>query len=157
MPAGRSGGNRSDRFRKGNEVSTLEERRQIRDLTASLPGFSAEAPSNRRYAPWKGLVGANAPQLVAALALVGVATVALVVINYFVQLDFVPLIYLVPVVIAATQWGILAVIVAAVAGALSVVFFFSPPLYSLSLSDPQDAIDLTLFLLVAIITGNLAG
>jgi K+-sensing histidine kinase KdpD len=149
-------GNRSDRFRKGNEVSTLEERRQIRDLTASLPGFSAEAPSNRRYAPWKGLVGANAPQLVAALALVGVATVALVVINYFVQLDFVPLIYMVPVVIAATQWGILAAIVAAVAGAVAADFFFYPPLYSLSLSDPQDAIDLTLFLLVAIITGNLA-
>ena len=60
-------------------MSTLEERRQIRDLTALLPGSSAEASSNRRYAPWKELVGANAPPLVATLALVCVATVALAV------------------------------------------------------------------------------
>jgi K+-sensing histidine kinase KdpD len=102
------------------------------------------------------LVGANALPLVATLALVWVATVALVVINYFVQLNFVPLIYMVPVVIAATQWGILAGIVAAVAGTAAADFFFYPPLYSFWLSHPQDAVDLTLFLLVAIITSNLA-
>ena len=102
------------------------------------------------------LVGANALPLVVTLALVWVATVALVVINYFVQLNFVPLIYMVPVVIAATQWGILAGVLAAVAGTAAADFFFYPPLYSFWLSNPQDAVDLTLFLLVAVITSNLA-
>jgi K+-sensing histidine kinase KdpD len=102
------------------------------------------------------LVGANALPLVATLALVWVATVALVVINYFVQLNFVPLIYMVPVVIAATQWGIVAGVLAAVTGTAAADFFFYPPLYSFWLSNPQDAVDLTLFLLVAVITSNLA-
>jgi K+-sensing histidine kinase KdpD len=109
---------RSDRVRKGNDVSTLEERRQIRDPTASQSDSSAEASSNRRYAPWKELVGANAPQLVAAVALVCVATVALVVTNCLVQLSFVPLIYVVPVVIGAARWETLAANVAAAAGAI---------------------------------------
>jgi K+-sensing histidine kinase KdpD len=156
MPAGRSGEETSDRFRKGTDVSALEERRQIRDLTASLPASTADALSRRHRAPWIELVGANALPLVATLALVWVATVALVVINNFVQLNFVPLIYMVPVVIAATQWGILAGIVAAVAGTAAADFFFYPPLYSFWLSHPQDAVDLTLFLLVAVITSNLA-
>ena len=157
MPAGRSGRKDSDRFRKGTVVSALEERRQIRDLTASLPGSAAEAPPNGRNAPpWMELVATNALPVVATLAFVWVATISLVVISYFVQLDFVPLIYMVPVVIAATQWGILAGVVAAIAGTAAADFFFYPPLYSLRLSNPQDAIDLTLFLLVAIITSNLS-
>jgi K+-sensing histidine kinase KdpD len=137
-------------------VSALEERRQIRDLTASLPGSTADASPNRHKAPWIELLGVNALPLVATLALVWVATVVLVVINYFVQLNFVPLIYMVPVVIAATRWGILAGILAAVVSTAAADFFFYPPLYSFWLSNPQDAVDLTLFLLVAIITSNLA-
>jgi K+-sensing histidine kinase KdpD len=137
-------------------VSALEERRQIRDLTASPPGHTADALSGWHKAPWVEVVGANALPLVVTLALVWVATVALVVINYFVQLNFVPLIYMVPVVIAATQWGIVAGVLAAVAGTAAADFFFYPPLYSFWLSNPQDAVDLTLFLLVAVITSNLA-
>jgi K+-sensing histidine kinase KdpD len=147
---------RSDRFRKGTDLSALEERRQIRDLTASLPGSTADPLSSRHTALWIEHVVANALPLAATLALVWVATVGLVVINYFVQLNFVPLIYMVPVVIAATQWGIVPGILAAVAGTTAADFFFYPPLYSFWLSNPQDAVDLTLFLLVAIITSNLA-
>jgi K+-sensing histidine kinase KdpD len=137
-------------------VSALEERRQIRDLTATLPDSTADALSNRHKAAWMEFVGANALPLVATLALVWVATVGLVVVDYFVQLNFVPLIYMVPVVVAATQWGILAGILAAVVSTVAADFFFYPPLYTFWLSNPQDAIDLTLFLLVAIITSNLA-
>jgi hypothetical protein len=72
MLAGRLGG-RSDRVRKGDDVSTLEERRQIRDLTASLPSSSAAVSLNRTFFSGNELVGANAPQLIATLALVCVA------------------------------------------------------------------------------------
>jgi hypothetical protein len=44
MPAGRSGEG-SDRVRKGDDVSTVEERRQIRDLTAPPQGSSVGASS----------------------------------------------------------------------------------------------------------------
>ena len=46
--------------------------------------------------------------------------------------------------------------VAAFAGAAAADFFFYPPLYSFWLQNRQDVIDLLLFLLVAIVTSNLA-
>ena len=61
-----------------------------------------------------------------------------------------------PVVVAATQWGIGSGIVAAVAGAAAADFFFYPPLYTLWIRDPQNVVDLVLFLLIALVTSNLA-
>ena len=90
------------------------------------------------------------------MALVWLATVGLVVINYFVPLNLVTLIYMLPVVVAATQWGLVPGIVAAVAGAAAADFFFYPPLYTLWIHDPQNVVDLILFLLIALVTSNLA-
>ena len=64
--------------------------------------------------------------------------------------------YLVPVLITATRWGIWPAIVAAVAGAAAADFFFFPPYYSFRLDEPQAVIDLLLFLLVALVSGDLA-
>ena len=50
-----------------------------------------------------------------------------------------------PVVVAATQWGVVPGIVAAVAGAAAADFFFYPPLYTFWIRDPQDVIDLILY------------
>jgi len=80
----------------------------------------------------------NAIPIAATLALVWLATISLVVINSFVPLNLVPLIYMLPVVVAATQWGIVPGLVAAVAGAAAADFFFYPPLYSFWLQNPQD-------------------
>jgi two-component system sensor histidine kinase KdpD len=93
---------------------------------------------------------------VAALALVWVATVGLVVVNNFVPLNLVPLVYMLPVALAATQWGIVPGLAAAFAGAAAADFFFYPPLYSFELQNPQDIIDLLMYLLVATVTSNLA-
>jgi K+-sensing histidine kinase KdpD len=92
----------------------------------------------------------------ATFALVWLATVSLVVINYFVPFNLVSLIYMLPVVVAATQWGVGPGIVAAVAGAAAADFFFYPPLYTLWIRDPQNVVDLILFLLIALVTSNLA-
>ena len=92
----------------------------------------------------------------ATLTLVWLATISLVVINYFVPFNLVTLIYLLPVVVAATQWGIGPGIVAAVAGVAAADFFFYPPLYTFWIRDPQNVIDLILFLLIALVTSNLA-
>jgi two-component system, OmpR family, sensor histidine kinase KdpD len=99
---------------------------------------------------------ANAIPIVATLALVWLATISLVVLNSFAPLDLVPLIYMLPVILAATQWGLMPGLVAAVAGAAAADFFFYPPLYSFWLQNPQDVIDLLLYLLVATVASNLA-
>jgi two-component system sensor histidine kinase KdpD len=122
-----------------------------------LPKASAKGAVARDRSGWADFVTANATQVVAALALVWVATVGLVVVNNnFVPLNLVPLVYILPVVLAATRWGIVPGLVAAFAGAAAADFFFYPPLYTFQLQNPQDVIDLLLYLLVAIVTSNLA-
>ena len=90
----------------------------------------------------------------AALALVGAATACLIIVNR--RPHLVPLVYIIPVVIAATRWGTLPGLVAAIAGAAAADFFFYPPVYSFWLDNRRDVIDLLLYLFVAIVTSNLA-
>ena len=70
--------------------------------------------------------------------------------------SLVPVAYLIPVIIAATQWGIWPATLASVAGTGAADFFFVPPFYSFRVDDPQEAVDLLLFLVVALVSSNLA-
>ena len=65
-------------------------------------------------------------------------------------------VYLIPVVIAATRWGIVSAVVAAVCGVLASAFFFYPPLYSFRIKDPQEVVNLVLFIFVAVVVSQLA-
>jgi K+-sensing histidine kinase KdpD len=137
-------------------VSSLQERRGLRDLAVLQPKSGDENGRAEHRARWLNLVAANAMPVGATFALVWLATVSLVVINYFVPFNLVSLVYMVPVVVAATQWGVGPGILAAFAGAAAADFFFYPPLYSFWIRDPQNVVDLILFLLIALITSNLA-
>ncbi len=64
--------------------------------------------------------------------------------------------FLIPVVIAATRWGIVPAVVAAICGVLASAFFFYPPLYSFRIRDPQEVLDLVLFIFVAVAVSQLA-
>jgi two-component system sensor histidine kinase KdpD len=64
--------------------------------------------------------------------------------------------YLIPVLFAATRWGVVPAIVGAVGGVLASAFFFYPPLYSLRISDPQEVLNLILFVIVAVVVSQLA-
>ena len=91
-----------------------------------------------------------------SLALVGVTTIGLLILDQFFALRHVTLVYLVPVVIAATKLGIVPAVIAAIAGGGASAFFFYPPIYSFLVQDPQHLIELPLFVFVAIVTGHLA-
>ena len=137
-------------------MSTFQQRRRLRDLTVRVPQGDVDQDCVQHSSHWKNFFGTHAVPIVATLALVWLATVILAVVNYFVPLNFVPLVYMLPVVLAAAQWGIVPGLMAAFAGAAAADFFFYPPLYSFSLENPQDVVDLLLYLLVATITSNLA-
>jgi K+-sensing histidine kinase KdpD len=156
MPAGCVQNSGLSAFGKAKVVSTFQERLGLRDLTAKLPNNNTNERRARHNARWLNFVAANALPIVATLALVWLATIGLVVVNSFAPLDLVPLIYMLPVILAATQWGLLPGLVAAVGGAAAADFFFYPPLYSFWLQNPQDVIDLLLYLLVATVASNLA-
>src|SRR5262249_54744101 len=91
-----------------------------------------------------------------SLLLVGITTIALLILEQFFSLTHLILIYLVPVVSAGTNWGRVGALIAAFASGGARVFFFYPPIYSFLIEDPQHLIELALFGFVAIVTGLLA-
>jgi K+-sensing histidine kinase KdpD len=94
----------------------------------------------------------------AALLLVAAATAVIAAFDRFLaSVNLVSIIYLIPVLVMATWWGIWPAIVAAIGGALAADFFFYPPIYSFWISDTQNIADLIVFLIVALVSGNLAG
>jgi two-component system, OmpR family, sensor histidine kinase KdpD len=91
-----------------------------------------------------------------SLVLVAITTIGLLVLDQFFALRHVTLVYVVPVVIAATKLGIVPAVIASIAGGGASAFFFYPPIYSFLVEDPQHLIELPLFVFVAIVTGQLA-
>jgi K+-sensing histidine kinase KdpD len=87
---------------------------------------------------------------------VGAVTAGLLLLDQAVAADLVPIAYLVPVIFAATRWGIWPATLASIAAMAEADFFFFPPIYSFRVEDPQEAIDLLLFLAVALVSSNLA-
>jgi two-component system sensor histidine kinase KdpD len=90
------------------------------------------------------------------LGLVGALTFVLFTMVWELGLEHGSVVYLIPVVIAATRWGIVSAIVAAVCGVLASAFFFYPPLYSFRITNPQEVINLILFIFVAVVVSQLA-
>jgi two-component system sensor histidine kinase KdpD len=90
------------------------------------------------------------------LCLVAILTAVLFVMVTQLGLERGSVVYLIPVVIAATRWGIVSAVVAAVCGVLASAFFFYPPLYSFRIKDPQEVVNLILFIFVAVVVSQLA-
>src|SRR6476620_6183501 len=90
------------------------------------------------------------------LGLVAAITAVLFALVWEVGLAHGSVVYLIPVVIAATRWGIVPAVVAAICGVLASAFFFYPPLSSFRIKDPQEVIDLILFIFVAVAVSQLA-
>jgi len=65
-------------------------------------------------------------------------------------------VYLIPVVIAATRWGLGSALIGAVCGVLASAFFFYPPVYSLRITNPHEVLNLFLFVFVAVMVSQLA-
>ena len=90
------------------------------------------------------------------LCLVGLATALIELIVQQLGLTRGTVIYLIPVVIAATRWGLVSALVAAVCGVMAAAFFFFPPYYNFHIRDPQEVINLILFVFVAVVVSQLA-
>ena len=94
--------------------------------------------------------------LLISLAGVALVTPGLLLLEQKVAATLVPIAYLIPVIFAATRWGIWPATLASIAGMAAADFFFFPPIFSFQVEDPQEVIDLLLFLVVALVSSNLA-
>jgi K+-sensing histidine kinase KdpD len=91
-----------------------------------------------------------------SLGCVGLVTAILFLFEHDLANSLVPIAYLMPIIVAATRWGVWPATTASIASVCAADFFFIAPVYSFRIDDPQEAIDLVLFLAVALVSGNLA-
>ena len=94
---------------------------------------------------------AQALNFLLTLALVAVVTAGLYGIISLTGLTHGSAVYLIPVLIAATRWGIPAAVFAAVFGILASAFFFFEPLYSFQIKDPHEVVNLVIFTFTAVV------
>jgi two-component system sensor histidine kinase KdpD len=99
---------------------------------------------------------ASARGYVAALAAVAIVTAVIGVIESRADIPNVPMLYLVAILGAATLAGRGAAIVASIASFLAFNWFFLAPIHTLTIGDQNEWFALVLFIVTAVITGQLA-
>jgi len=88
------------------------------------------------------------------LLCVGV-TAAVDLVLLFYPIEYVSILYLIPVMVAALRWGIVPALVAAIVGVAAPAYFFYPPIYDLRVTNSDQIADLLLFVIVAVVTSQL--
>jgi two-component system sensor histidine kinase KdpD len=95
--------------------------------------------------------------IVAGLGMVAMTTAGAVALRPIVGANSIDIIYLLPVIAAATLFGLRASLVASLAAALAYNFFFLPPIYTFTISDPQNVVTLLVLIVVAVVASQLTG
>ena len=131
----------------------------LRDLVAGSLAVTAKRDAGIDNFGYASMKFASAILIPAAKTLLLVALATFIVFVFRDALgtvNLVSIVYLVPVLLAALRWGTWPALLAAIASAMAADFLFYPPLYSFWISDTQNIADLIAFLMVALVSGNLA-
>jgi two-component system sensor histidine kinase KdpD len=97
----------------------------------------------------------NAEPFVGALGIVAVALMVGLVLRQSLAVSSISLVFITGVLISAITYGRWPALFASFASALAYNFFFLPPLYKFTISDPENVVTLFFFALVAVIASNL--
>ena len=106
------------------------------------------AAQGRRLDPW--------PYVLATLHLTGALAVGFA-LDKFLDVRSIALVFLMAVLTSAVTLGLWPALYVSVLSALAYNFFFLPPLYTLTIADPESVVALLFFLIVAVIASNLTG
>lgn len=113
---------------------------------------TADAGVSPRFAGlWRQLRG-----MAVALLLVGLTTAVAMILRNYLGILRGAVLYLVPVMIVSYQFGVIAALTAAVAGVLLSGYVYFAQLYSFQVASPQEALNLVLFMVVAVFVSHLA-
>ncbi|MDK2762196.1 MAG: DUF4118 domain-containing protein, partial [Sphingopyxis sp.] len=120
-----------------------------------IPSMGNAVADNR----WKGWTrGWGGPEAYGAIALlIAATTLAASLARTWIGTGAIDLLYLVPVILVATLYGLRPGLIASVAAALAFNFFFLDPVHSFTVTDPQSVLTMLVLTGVAAVTSNLAG
>ncbi len=131
-----------DLIRRAGDISVHVVSVADNDKEARLPASGGKRPFGLR--PYLGMLLSVAAALAVAELL-----------SQVMDLRNIALVFLMSVLISAVTGGFWPALGASVLSAFALNFFFIPPLYTLTISDPENVVALGFFLLVALIASNL--
>lgn len=97
----------------------------------------------------------SAAPFVGSAATVGLALLASLAIDQFVDLPNISMMFLAAVLFSAVQYGLWPSLFASILSTLAYNYFFLEPIHTFTVADPSNVIALFFFLMVAILTSNL--
>ena len=109
-----------------------------------------------RLARFVSLAWRHAPAYAAALGAVALVSAAIALLPGRTHIANISILYLIAVLAIAVEFGSWPAVVASVAAFLTFDYLFVQPIYTFTVADPGEWVSLVLFLLTAIITGQLA-
>jgi two-component system, OmpR family, sensor histidine kinase KdpD len=92
----------------------------------------------------------------ATAGIIAVALGVAMVLQQFLNVASISLVFLTGILIAAIRFGLLPSLFACVFSVLAYNFFFLPPIYTFTIADPENVVALFFFLIVAVIASNVA-
>lgn len=95
--------------------------------------------------------------LIGAVAAVAVAVGVGEALNAVLRLPNLSMVFLLAVLVCAERFGLLSAIAASFLSFLAYNFFFIEPIYTLTVAKPEELLSLLVFVVVAVLTGSLAG
>lgn len=136
-----------DLIRQAGNISVHVTSGTEQDAALASQGVKT-AQQGRRFDPW--------PYLTAGLHVVGALVVGFL-LDQFLDVQSITLVFLMAVLTSAVTLGLWPALFASVLSAFAYNFFFLPPLYTLTIADPESVVALVFFLIVAVIASNLTG
>ena len=119
---------------------------------------SQAAAQESTKATWRPSTNAQEADLksyAGSVAIVGAALIVGLILREFFVGTAVPLVFLTAVLASAIAYGLWPALAASLASVLAYNFFFLPPFYTFTISDPANVITLFFFAVVAVIASNL--
>ncbi|MEQ7873504.1 sensor histidine kinase KdpD [Sphingomonas sp. ASV193] len=130
--------------------------RELKDVSVHVIPLSAYAPADSR--PARSVRRSiNPAGLLWSVLLVGLTTVLARFAEPFTGPNSIDLMYILPVMFTAARFGLRSSLAAALMAALAYNFFFLPPLYELTIQDPQNVTTFLVLIAVGTVVGQLAG
>ncbi len=140
-------------LRHGSVVDQLV--RELTDVAVHvMPGDEHGATVARRVAA-PGRWGDPLDYAI-SLAIVAAVTGLGLMLGSWLNITNIALLYLLPVMVAASLYGLRAGVFAGLASSLAYNFFFLPPTHTLTISNPENVVTIVVFLGVALVTSQFA-
>lgn len=142
-------------LRHGSVVERLIKYQQgaaVHVIPASAPAANPSSSFTSLMRGW----GSPRSYIIMAIWLAATTLVARIA-QPWIGVGAIDLLYLIPIILSASIYGLRPGLIAGMVAALAFNFFFLPPIHTFTISDPQSLLTMLILMVVAAFTSNLAG